>query len=308
MVLLGQLGVFDTFWFWTVEYARAYVSQVSVEQALRQFTIGAVPVFQAAPGLWILAAGGLLALALDGRARRRARVLAPWTVGSLLAICPGFFFRPHYFVLLLPAAAMLVGVAVHALAAAVGRRRPSWQTPVAFSLTLLAGVHSVYTQRELLFQQTPLQVMRSTYGHNPFPESPLLAELIQDLTAPEDRIAVIGSEPQIYFYARRRSATGFIYTYALMEDHPFAERMQEQMIAEIEGSDPRVVLFVRHPLSWLPRATSSPRIFRWFQEYRQRLRLVAVADLRAETPTIHRGAALRGLRPPPLAVYVYATR
>ena len=83
---------------------------------------------------------------------------------------------------------------------------------------------------------------------------------------------------------------------------------RDAVVVTAVPNDPRVVLFVRHPLSWLPRANSSQRIFRWFQEYQQRLRLVAVADLQAETPTIHRGAALRGLRPPPLAVYVYVAR
>jgi len=34
-------------------------------------------------------------------------------------------------------------------------------------------------------------------------------------TAPTERIAVIGSEPQIYFFAQRHAATGYIYMYAL---------------------------------------------------------------------------------------------
>jgi len=55
-------------------------------------------------------------------------------------------------------------------------------------------------------------------------------------------VAVIGSEPEIYFYAQRHSATGFIYTYSLMEEQRFALAMQKQMIREIEEAKPfRVV-------------------------------------------------------------------
>ena len=46
-------------------------------------------------------------------------------------------------------------------------------------------------------------------------------------------MAVLGSEPEIYFLARRHSATGYIYTYGLMEAQPFARRMQDEMIREI---------------------------------------------------------------------------
>jgi len=44
----------------------------------------------------------------------------------------------------------------------------------------------------------------------------------------------IGSEPEIYFYAQRHSATGYIYTYALMEEHKYAHAMPEEMEREIE--------------------------------------------------------------------------
>jgi len=46
---------------------------------------------------------------------------------------------------------------------------------------------------------------------NPFPESVEVG-----------RIALIGSEPQIYFYVGLIAATGCIYMYPLMENQPYA--------------------------------------------------------------------------------------
>ena len=94
-----------------------------------------------------------------------------------------------------------------------------------------------------LRDSTPDQFSRSVYGANPFPESVKVAEYIRKNTKPEDRIAVMGSEPQICFYAHRRSATEHIYMYGLMEPQPFALRMQEEMIAQVEKSEPPFLVF-----------------------------------------------------------------
>ena len=56
---------------------------------------------------------------------------------------------------------------------------------------------------------------------------------------------MFGSEPQIFFYARRHSATGYIYTYSLMEKHDYALAMQKEMIAEVESSKPKFLIDVQ---------------------------------------------------------------
>ena len=78
---------------------------------------------------------------------------------------------------------------------------------------------------------------RYMYFPNPFPESIAIAEYIRNHSAPDSTIAVLGSEPQIYFYAHRRSATSYLYTYSLMENHKYALTMQQEMIQEIEATN-----------------------------------------------------------------------
>jgi hypothetical protein len=100
-------------------------------------------------------------------------------------------------------------------------------------------------------------------GTNPFPESVRIAELIREQSTPSDTIAVLGSEPQIYFYAKRHSATGYIYTYGLMEPQPFAKQMQQEMIQEIESARPRFLVLVVMNRSWLVWPDSDLSIFKW---------------------------------------------
>jgi len=105
------------------------------------------------------------------------------------------------------------------------------------------------------------------YGVNPFPESIEIAEYIKNHSTKDDKIAVLGSEPQIYFYANRKSATGYIYVYGLVEPQDYASKMQLDMIHEIEEIRPKYVVSVNVPYSWLLRPNSDMTIFKWAQIY-----------------------------------------
>ena len=152
-------------------------------------------------------------------------------VASFLAICPGFYFREHYFILLLPAAGLFVGVAVVSIERMLGAvlSRTTARVLAVAVFVAVVGTYVVH-ERDYLFSQTPRDLSRTRYGSNPFVESVEIARYIREKTVPRDRIAVLGSEPEIYFYAGRKSATGYIYTYPLMEPQPYASRMQDEMI------------------------------------------------------------------------------
>ena len=106
-----------------------------------------------------------------------------------------------------------------------------------------------------------------TYGANPFPESLQIAAYIKMHTGKDDRIAVLGSEPQIFFYANRLSATGYIYIYGLMENQKYALQMQQEMIKEIEAAKPKFLVLVRVGASWMMQPNSYKVILDWGEAY-----------------------------------------
>jgi hypothetical protein len=75
------------------------------------------------------------------------------------------------------------------------------------------------------------------------------ADFLRENSRPDECVVVLGSEPEIYFYSGRQSATGFIYMYPLMEQQRFALQMQRQMIEEVEKNRPGFVVFVWTPMS-----------------------------------------------------------
>lgn len=125
----------------------------------------------------------------------------------------------------------------------------------------------VLAARKFYFEASPLEASRTVYAANPFPESIRVAEYLRDHTDVGDTIAVLGSEPQIYFYSKRHSATGYIYTYELMEPQSYARQMQEEMIHQIESARPKYVIFVSVPTSWLRRPESESLILTWADDY-----------------------------------------
>lgn len=265
---LQSAGVLDRFWFWTFQYAAEYVAQLSLAEAWIALRLSLASITQATWAIWLLAAVGAVAL-WRGRWPAETRVFgALLAVSSAVALCPGFYFRQHYFILLLPVLALAVGAACASIERAAAR---AWRPAAAASVALLtaAAAVSVYAAAEgdYLFRMPPTAVSRSVYPGNPFVEAPEISRYLKEHSAAGDRVAVLGSEPQIYFYADRRSATGYIYTYGLMEAHPFAAQMQDEMIREIERARPAFLVAVHVAASWLVRPNSDRRIHAWLVRY-----------------------------------------
>jgi len=207
----------------------------------------------------------------------------------------GLQFRPHYFLLTIPGMALLAAMGLNTLGTLVAMGRPSaprWG--LACALGVVAVAQPLYASRAVLFELGPEQVSRAIYGRNPFPESVEIARYIREHSTRGDRVAVVGSEPQIYFYSARRSATGYIYTYPLMELQPYAQAMQHQMIREIETIAPRFLVFVSATRSWAVRPGSDRTIFGWFEGYQRSFTRVGVADILPQRQTEYRWGRGRG--------------
>jgi hypothetical protein len=98
---------------------------------------------------------------------------------------------------------------------------------------------------------TPKQVSKLVYGDNPFAESSLgIAHYIQANSTPEDRIAILGSEPQIFFYAKRQSASRQIFVYSMTDATPFAVPLQQEMLRELEATRPKFIVVSMQSTSW----------------------------------------------------------
>lgn len=279
-LILLRAGVFRRFWFWTFSYAQQYGTIVTLPHGLQIFWESSTHVIGPAALIWLVAATGPIALLWSPKARSQTVLLMGLLAFSFAAICPGLYFRQHYFVLLLPAIALFCAAAVSISTAALrdSMKNRSWALIPAVLFVIVLGVTTAHDGK-FFFQTDPVVACRSIYGRNPFPEALKIGEFIASRSSEWDQIAVIGSEPEIYFFSHRRSVTGYIYMYPLMESQPFTSDMQREMAAQIEKANPRFVVFVDVPLSWLKGPESDLTILSWSEKYVQRYQLVGVVDL-----------------------------
>jgi len=252
-------GTFDRFWFWTVTYARAHAGLLGWQEGLADLIdfdrkAGAVR--------WsvVVAAVGLFCLARD-QGRNEARLVLGWLLlFSLIAFTASFYFSRHYFIMMLPVVCLLIAVAVRRAAQAAGEG-------VAVGGFALACVYFIFANHALWFEQTPEAACRALYGANPFPEAVPIAKYLQEHTSPMDTIGIMGSEPEIFFYAHRHSASGYIYMYDLMQTHRYALPMQEEAMRQIEAANPAFLLIVYVPTSWSFSKESNLTITRWLKTF-----------------------------------------
>jgi len=258
-LLMTWAGTFDRFWFWTITYARTHGELLNWHIGL--LNLGA---FNDKAGAlrwsWPIALVGIVCVVLDKSRKETSFVIVCLLIFSLIAFTASYYFSRHYFIMVLPVACLLIAVAVRRVAMAEGEAG----TACIFALACVAFV---FANRALWFEQTPEAACRALYGGNPFLEAVPIAKYIEEHSTPKDTIAIMGSEPEIYFYARRHSATGYIYMYDLVQPHAYARPMQREMIEQVEASKPAFLLTVYVDSSWMFFKSSDLTMMDWLKDY-----------------------------------------
>jgi hypothetical protein len=204
----------------------------------------------------------------------RDRVLfGGWLAFSFAGVCAGGYFRQHYFIQLLPAVAALVGLAVVWLVRwRPGKPRQSVKIGAAVGLCSVLVLVPVIVNRDELFAGDPMLIARHNYGFNPFDYSAAIGREIKRDTSPKDTVLVIGSEPQILFYADRKSATRYILFYPLAAaPYEGLQRTLDATEREIEAARPKYIVDVgRIGVSFLFSRQTNERFFnnlyRWVHD------------------------------------------
>ncbi|MGB9071851.1 MAG: glycosyltransferase family 39 protein [Terriglobales bacterium] len=283
-LILFKAGVFHNFWFWTFSYASKYGTSIPISGGVRLFwfyfprdVVGAT-IF-----IWLIAAAGFAALFWNANARPRACFAAGFLLFSFLAVCPGLHFRPHYFIVMLPAVSLLAGVAVASAMDLYPRNRVLRLGSVL--VFAAAWSYPIVRQAYFFFEEDPTAACLSIHsGSSPFAAVLGIADYLKNHATKSSQIAVLGSEPEIYFYSHLHSATNYIYTYGLSEEQPYALQMQKEMISEIEAVRPEYLIYVGNPSSWGIEPDTRPPIFLWAHKYLEDYyELTGIADVFPQT-------------------------
>ena len=236
-LLSGTLGAaFEA----NVEIVLAYGSVLSLAERTERAVQGVT--------YFVLIGAGPLAVALIAATIAFVRsfksstdaLLALWALASLAGVASASWFFPHYWIQLLPAAALIIAVAADRTIDRLRAERPSL---VAFGLgvvvvqvgvLLLQPTIGVYTAPTV---EARHELRRETSGPRET-ASQTIGEFVREITSPGDRIYVQGYTPAVYYYADRAPASRFFLPpfYRIVPD------AYEGALATIVAEPPAVVV------------------------------------------------------------------
>ncbi len=266
-LLLWRAGVWDKFWWWTVTYARVHAAALPWSNGMDRLAGYFTHLYWDAL-FWVLALAGLGCVLMRKGGVDEKFFFLSWLVFSVAAIFPTFQFTGHYFVLMLPVVALLAAKAFVPLVARLAAQPLAVVRCAPWIVFGLVWVGVAYSHDVVFLESGPVEADVRLDPANDFQVFRVIADHIRGQSPPTAKLAVFGSEPELLFYAHRRSVTGYIYMYDLVQDQPFRQRMDKEMMSEVENGHADFVVFVNQVFSWLPYPPDSFQPFQqWMVNY-----------------------------------------
>ncbi|HEY6071385.1 MAG TPA: glycosyltransferase family 39 protein [Chthoniobacterales bacterium] len=193
---------------------------------------------------WIFAALGLVGL-IATRKIKWLVLLVVWLIASAIAISSSGYFFPHYFQQWLPPL-VLLSIFGAAWLSGLTLWKGSSIPPVVL-IVLLAAL-PLKTFWPFWFSYSPADSVRKIYPGNFFAEMPAFAERIAKITTVDQRVFAFGAEPELLFYARRVSATRYIFLFPLYGPYRNIREKQVAVTEEIQRNSPAAAVYVPNGL------------------------------------------------------------
>ncbi len=258
-------SAFAEFYDCTIGYNLSYAARVPLSEyppafvkALGFLLVALWPVYLLAAPLLPWAIGA----AFSGKAvpqKSQAYFVLLWLASTFLCAATGGQFFPHYFITTLPPLALAAALVLVRVSAA--RTSGRWPRILPALVTGAIIVYGVLLSPWYYLTLGEAGKCRKIYGvQNPFAESIPLSEYVARNTRPDETIFIAGSEPQVYYYSERKSASRYIFIYPLLTPFPAVVERQRLAVDEVRQADPRLIIGFFMPAS-LRMFEETPPVF-----------------------------------------------
>ena len=292
LILMFMNSALDEFIYWIYNHAKDhYVTSIEWEPTGKQMLNSAwTRISKNHYLLFLLAILGFVATAFTKLNLHRKSMIFCFAILSFAAITPGLRLYGHYWIFLMPAVALLIGVAV-----LFCNEQLQKFTHGETATTLSLGIFAIAFMHHLIKIQSDdklknyythpnsMNVLRNVYGRNPFPEAKLVGDWIKNNSDENENISVLGSEPQVYFYANRRGVSKHNYLGYLVQDYPLHSQWQREFISDVEAAQPKYFVFFKHRWSWMVKDGIDQTLFKWMNNYtKENYQLVGLVQYRSD--------------------------
>jgi hypothetical protein len=157
-------------------------------------------------------------------------------LGAIIAVSMGMHFYPHYFIFILPTFAIIIGIAIAEFS---GTRMESRAYTIAI-LLLCFSCFSFAGQRLL----PEKELLVNLYSDNTMAQARTVGDYLRANAPPSSTVFIIGSEPEILFYANLQAASRICYFYPLVVETIHREEMRKELLADLDSRPPDYVVVV----------------------------------------------------------------
>jgi hypothetical protein len=266
----GELGLLVK---WKYTYPRVYGGLLTWKQSMEELRFAGSDIRQHFGYVYALAGIGMVALGFSRPSRRMVFPMFGLLVASLLAVAMGRYFRNHYFLMLLPWVVMQAGFLIQWIGARAPKR---FARVLPVVLLLAASLPGVIRARRSYFLVSAADLCTRIYPGNFFTQGPLIGKWLREKTSEDDQVAIFGSEAELYFYSRRKAATGYLFVDNLVRRHRYAIEMQEEMIKEVASTRPKAIVVANSVYSWLVDPEAPNVLMPWMSQFVEHYELVGI--------------------------------
>jgi len=163
-----------------------------------------------------------------------------WFYSGILASSFLFIYQSpifHYYLLTIPFISLAIAYSLEKLSSfSKSSLFNSAIFLVGLLMIVLPNAKSIFASKE--------QLVTLTYDKsNPFLESVIVGEELNKHSSPNDLVLMAGHEPQVLYYADRKSASRFIYLYTLLIPSTKRAEYENKYINDIENKNPKFVIY-----------------------------------------------------------------
>lgn len=254
------------FIYWVFLHNFDYIAETAINQNLLRTIVERISLIL--QGDWLFWALNLFACYYLLKSKKYHNFLLPgWFLFSFLGVTVGLRFFSHYFIQIAPALALGSGLGFYLIMKkAGGITKAPLKRLIQSLIVVLLIIIPFRANYKYLFSYSPEDIAIQVYGSNPFVEAKQIGTYLNQNSAKDDTIAIIGSEPEILFYAQRKSATKYIIFYPLTGSYRDSLVKQKQTIQEINRNNPKYIVVVKQSNSLIISNNTEKYFFKKISE------------------------------------------
>jgi Dolichyl-phosphate-mannose-protein mannosyltransferase len=261
-------GATNELFYWAFTHSKIYVSRVAFDMNYFQSII--ITILTNYKFFFYSAFVGFIAMLIIPSKVEMKINLTLLIILSILMVFPGNQFYGHYFIMTMPAIAIMISFLFGGIMFGKSKN-------IEISIRIAGVIFFIFgtflhlkTMKSFYFSPDYTTIIKTTYGNNPFLESVEIAEKIKPELEEKDHLAVMGSEQEIFLYTNTKPASKHTIAYHLMVDTTISVnpiKWQKEYISEVEKNKPKFFVFYRVGMSFLKTPNSCSKIFDWAGRY-----------------------------------------